>query len=98
MAKQASGQLPFVMDVVDTFAFKDGRTVIAGLVTTGPPYISACDCELVVAGKPVAEFSIEGEMLPLKRQPNQLRAVSTRKEIDLGLIRRSKGRCKLRSV
>lgn len=87
----------FEMDVVDVFNFEDGRTVFVGTVAVGPAYISACDCELTIAGDVVARFRIEGEMIPLKRAPNHLRSVSTNEEVDLRLVQVSKV-CKLQSV
>jgi hypothetical protein len=83
----------FEMAVEDVVAFEGGRTVFAGEISHGPKFIPACDCELIVAGVPVAKFKIEGEMMPLRRtQENEnLRAVSTAEKVDVALVRRSKG-------
>ena len=98
MAQQVTALSQFVMAVRDVFAFENGRTVFAGKVTCGPNYIPACDCELLVAGAPVARFRIEGEMMPVDKARKDLRSVSTSEKVDAGLIKRSKGQCKLRSV
>jgi hypothetical protein len=49
----------FEMAVGDVVAFEGGRTVFAGEISHGPKFIPACDCELIVAGVPVAKFKIE---------------------------------------
>lgn len=88
----------FEMTVEEVFAFHDGRTVFVGEITNGPKYIPECDCELLVAGVRVAEFRIEGEMLPPKKTQKVLRSVSTAAKVDVALLERSKGQCKLKGV
>jgi len=88
----------FEMMVNDVFAFEDGRTVFAGEVTSGPNYIRSCDCELLIAGAPVARFTIEDEMIPSHKAQKNLRSVSTVEKVDVALVQRSKGHCKLRGV
>jgi hypothetical protein len=86
------------MTVTDVFVFEDGRTVFAGEVTTGPNYIPPSDCELLVADAPAARFKIEGEMMPLNKTQKNLRSISTVEKVDVALIRRFKGQCKVRGV
>ncbi len=88
----------FVMAVMDVFVFEDGRTVFVGRVTSGPNYIPASECELLLAGAPVGRFRIEGEMIPLAKAKKDLRSISTTEKVDVRLIQRSRGQCKLRSV
>ena len=88
----------FEMAVKDVFAFEDGRTVFAGEITGGPNYIKGCDCELLISGSPVARFRIEDEMMPLHKAQKNLRSVSTTEKVDVALVQRSKGQCKLRGV
>jgi len=88
----------FEMVVNDVFAFEDGRTVFAGEVTSGPNYIRSCDCELLIAGEPVGRFTIEDEMIPSRKAQKHLRSVSTVERVDVALVQRSKGQCKLRGV
>lgn len=95
---QETKRCEFEMAVKDVFAFEDGRTVFAGEVTSGPNYIRSCDCELLIAGAPVAKFKIEDEMMPLHKAQKNLRSVSTIESVDVALVRHSKGQCKLRGV
>ena len=83
------------MIVRDVFALSDGRTVLVGEVAKGPNYIAECDCELFVDGTFVTKLRIEGEMLPLKRTPNELRSVSTLAPIDVSLLRPGNRQCRL---
>jgi hypothetical protein len=96
MPQRETTNCDFEMTVADVFAFDDGRTVFAGEVISGPNYIPACDCELLVRSTPVATFRIEGEMLPLNKTQKNLRSVSTKEKVDIALVRYSKGPCKLR--
>lgn len=89
---------PFEMIVSDVFALEGGRTALVGEIVSGPTYIPGCDCELLVDDALITKLKIEGEMLPLKRTPNNLRSVSTLERIDVPLVRRSSGRCRLRSA
>jgi hypothetical protein len=99
MPKQPIKCCNFEMIVMDVFAFTDGRSVFVGEISQGPKIIRACNCELLVAGVPVAEFRIEGEMIPLRREKkNNHRVVSTVEKVNLDLVRRSKEQCKLRCV
>jgi len=87
----------FEMSIADVFALEGARTVFTGEVRGGQKVTSACDCELVIAGVPVARFKIEGEMIPLRKE-GDLRAVSTTEEIDVALVQRAKGQCQLRCI
>jgi hypothetical protein len=98
MSKQGIKCCNFEMVVTDVFAFKEGRVVFAGEISQGPSFIPACNCELLVAGVPVAKFRIEGEMIPMRRAQKNLRAVSTVEKVDFDMVRRSKEQCKLRCV
>lgn len=88
----------FEMNVRDVFVFGDGRTVLVGDIANGPSYIPECDCELFVDDTLVTKLRIEGEIMPLKRTPNDLRSVSTFAPIDVSLVRRDNGQCRLRSI
>jgi hypothetical protein len=98
MPKQAIGGCDFEMAVADVFEFTDGRTVFVGEISQGPNFVRACDCELLVAGVPVAKFRIEGEMIPMHKEQTNLRSISTVEKVDLDLDRCSKEQCKLRST
>jgi hypothetical protein len=95
---QEARKCEFEMAVKDVFAFEDGRTVFAGEITGGPNYITGCDCELLIADAPVARFRIEDEMIPSRKEQKNLRSVSTTERVDVALLQRSKGQCKLRGV
>lgn len=78
----------FQMDVVDIFAFTDGRTVFVGRVTDGPALIKKCRCTLSFEGKGIQELEIEGEMLPeVRGHPTGLRSVSSLTKIALDDVR-----------
>lgn len=86
------------MNVLDVFCFEDGRTVFLGKITSGPNYISACVCELVIAGTPVCSFKIEDEMLPSHKTQKNMRSISTTEQVDVALVRRSFKHCMVRGV
>jgi hypothetical protein len=68
------------MDIKDIFRFKNGRTVIVGIVENGPPYIAPGEVEVRACDEPIARFRIEGEMLSGMGEftaTSGLRAVST---------------------
>jgi hypothetical protein len=98
MPKQASTGCHFEMAVRDVFGFDEGRTVFVGKISQGPEFIRACKCELLVAGVPVARFMIEGEMIPMRKEQKNLRAVSTIEKIDSDLVQGFKKHWKLRCV
>jgi hypothetical protein len=98
MHNQPTTYCDFKMSIADAYAFEGGRTVLVGEVTSGPNYIPACDCELVVGEWVAARFRIEGEMLPLGKTRNDLRSVSTKETFDMSLIHRFAGQCTLRGL
>ena len=78
------------MQLSDMFAFRDGRTVFVGRVEKGPDPIPRCRCRLLVDEVIIAEFEIEGEMIPERTSASgQERSVSTLETVDVdrGLIR-----------
>ena len=77
----------FSMQVRDVFVFGDGRTVFAGEIADSYGLISESDCGLMVDGAKMADFRIEGEMLPLRKTKPHLRAISTTAALDIDLIR-----------
>jgi hypothetical protein len=78
------------MQLTDMFLFRDGRIVFTGHVEQGPDPIPKCRCRLLVNEAVIAEFEIEGEMIP-ERTPasGPERSVSTveRVDVDPQLIR-----------
>lgn len=77
----------FTLKIVNVFLLSDGRTVFACQVENGPKLIPAGEYDLTAHGQPVVRISIEGEMIPLRRDKNnQLRAVSTLAKLDPQLI------------
>ena len=74
------------MTIRDIFPFEGGRKVFTGEVRSGPAYIRAGACELLIRGEVAARFTIEGEMLPLRKQAGALRALSTTANLDPELL------------
>lgn len=66
------------MILTEVFSFADGRTVLTGRVQGFIDWIPPCRCELRVGSDVLAQFDIEGEMMP-KRTPGSRndRVVST---------------------
>ncbi len=84
------------MLIDESFHLQDERTVLLGRVTSGPDYIPTTVCLLEVDGEVVQELTVEGEMLPKKRAPDQRRVVATTNEITVD--RERLGGAVLRSV
>lgn len=91
-------QTVFDMRIVDMFRFGDGRTVLIGSVTGGPPFIVPCRCCLLVDDTQRAVIWLEGEMFPDRRHPEGYRSVSTRDEVNLEQAEVKAGICRLRQV
>lgn len=66
----------FRMQINEMFHFNNGRTVLVGLVETGPTYIPAQPCEILMDGIRRQLIRIEGEMLPSNAGQEE-RSVST---------------------
>jgi hypothetical protein len=64
------------MQVLDTFYFKDGRTVFVGYLEEPVGYIKAGTAELRV-GDRVKTIAIEDEMVPSARKDRSKRSIST---------------------
>jgi hypothetical protein len=76
--------MPFEMQIVEAFRFRDGRTVLVGPVTGDETLIKAGCCTLFAGSTQHAILSLEGEMLPDGlRVRRGLRAVSTREPLKL---------------
>jgi hypothetical protein len=86
MAETTKGdtRMPFEMQIVEAFQFRDGTTVLVGPVTGDETLIKAGSCELLAGGKRHATVSLEGEMLPDGlRVRREYRAVSTQDSLEL---------------
>lgn len=79
----------FTMKIDDVFEFTGGRTVFIGTPEGATDFIKACDCELWIGDVVAARLKFEPEMLPLRKQKDGRRALSTTTPItmDLNLIR-----------
>ncbi len=84
----------FEMPIVDVFPLARGRTIFVGPVT-GPEYLGACECELLIDERRVSQLKLEGEWTEPPKD-SRWRAVSTTDRVDVELIRQSAGRCRLR--
>ncbi len=86
----------FVMKVVDTFHFEDGRTVFVGPIETEANLIRPCDCEVLVADEVQTSLRIDGEDI-LKDKKTLNRAISTSQRINLTSYGIGRGGFKIRS-
>lgn len=69
----------YTMLVEDIFHFKDGRTILTGVVDDGPPYISRGRFEVWLDGEYCGSLDVEGEMIANQTSParaKRLRALS----------------------
>lgn len=64
------------MKIEDIFEFADHRIVFAGTIAESIDFIGPCVCELWIDQTLVSTFRAEPEMLPLRRQRSEWRAVS----------------------
>lgn len=69
--------MEFEMLVDEVFIFNNGRTVFAGRVLVGSQFIKKCKCDLYSNEVKVDTFDLEGEMMPLSRTQQKVRAVAT---------------------
>jgi hypothetical protein len=88
----------FDMRIVEMFRFADGRTVLVGSVTGGPPFIVPCRCTLFVDDTQRAVIRLDGEMFPDRRHAEGYRSVSTKDEVNLEQAEVKARVCRLRQA
>ena len=64
------------MRVRDVFRLSDGRMVFVGPIASGPPFIRAAACDVLVDGEPITQVEVSEE-LPGLREPSPGRALGT---------------------
>lgn len=89
----------FQMNVIDVFHFSDGRVVFTGEIE-GPDFIRHGTCELIVEGKLLETFVIDGEMITEIRTDmgKRIRSISTRKLIKIDFETVTTKSCVVRSI
>lgn len=65
------------MKVLEVFELSDGRTVFAGPIETAELITPASRAHLYVNGVAKLEFRIQGELMPKRLYPSDLRSVTT---------------------
>ena len=78
-----SKQENFALNVKDIFRFKNGQTVLVGLIETGQNYIGPQICELLVDGVRRQILRTEGEMIPNIPERKNYRSLSSMEPVNL---------------
>ncbi|WP_299623903.1 hypothetical protein [Pelagibius sp.] len=73
----------FSFAVLDIFQFADGRTLFTGRVEGEVGWIREGLYDLVVDGRKIQQLKLEGENIPKKLAPSDLRSISTRDSVDV---------------
>ena len=86
----------FIMEARDVFSCESGRNVFVGEILHGPDFVSGGPCNLLINGESVLRLDLEGEMLPLRKGREDLRAVSTVQALDCAILETEPTRLRLR--
>lgn len=87
----------FEMRLRDAFHFAGDRTVFVGEIVGGPAWVEMVRGSLLLDGRPIDNFVIEGEMIPDRNDlsETELRVVSVARIVELDKQALTAGRYRL---